>query len=210
MRIHFHFIRIFDIRHKGYLDAFDLNFFFREIREQLRQRGEEMVTFEDVKDEIYDMVSGIGNSRYTKSFFALSSDLFSYIVNVCFVQDLNRSLTWYFNSDKYGQSILLDLILVGVHLICLFQNAQCGIVLSFHRRPFLAALTVKRPPAKLSILHISQVKPKGSDKTHIYLDDLIACNQGKTVVSILTDIHGFCAYENRERIAADQPQDDFE
>ena len=49
--------RIFDIRHKGYLDAFDLNFFFREIQEQLRQRGEEMVTFEDVKDEIYDMVS---------------------------------------------------------------------------------------------------------------------------------------------------------
>lgn len=103
------FFRIFDIRHKGYLDAFDLNFFFREIQEQLRQRGEEMVTFEDVKDEIYDMV-----------------------------------------------------------------------------------------------------KPKGSEKSHIYLDDLIACNQGKTVVSILTDIHGFCAYENRERIAADQTQDDFE
>jgi len=103
------FFRIFDIRHKGYLDPFDLNYFFREIQDQWKHRGEEMVTFEDVKDEIYDMV-----------------------------------------------------------------------------------------------------KPQGVDKTHIHLDDLIDCGQGKTVISILTDINGFCAYENRERIAADQCQDDLE
>ena len=79
----------------------------------------------------------------------------------------------------------------------------------FFRPSLSLPVTNQSTTAQILILSI-QVKPKGGDKTRITLDDLISCNQGKTVVSILTDIHGFCAYENRERIAADQNQDDYE
>lgn len=45
------------------------------------------------------------------------------------------------------------------------------------------------------------IKPK--DPTKIYLKDLIACNHGETVVSILIEFHKFWAYENRETMVAD-------
>ncbi|XP_066591199.1 serine/threonine-protein phosphatase 2A regulatory subunit B'' subunit gamma-like [Prorops nasuta] len=48
--------RILDINNKGYLDTFCLNYFFRAIQEQMTIHGQERVSFEDVKDEIFDMV----------------------------------------------------------------------------------------------------------------------------------------------------------
>lgn len=48
--------RILDINNKGYLDTFCLNYFFRAIQEQMTFHGQEPVPFEDVKDEIFDMV----------------------------------------------------------------------------------------------------------------------------------------------------------
>ena len=48
--------RILDIKQKGYLDPFDLNFFFRAIQKQLKKYGHEPVPFKDIQDEIYDMV----------------------------------------------------------------------------------------------------------------------------------------------------------
>ncbi|KAK3926477.1 Serine/threonine-protein phosphatase 2A regulatory subunit B'' subunit gamma [Frankliniella fusca] len=48
--------RILDINNQGYLDTFCLNFFFRAIQEQMSVHGQEPVNFEDVKDEIFDMV----------------------------------------------------------------------------------------------------------------------------------------------------------
>lgn len=51
-----YFFRILDVRHQGYLDAFTLNYFFRDIVEQMRKHNQEPVRFEDVKDEIFDMV----------------------------------------------------------------------------------------------------------------------------------------------------------
>ncbi|CAB3372193.1 Hypothetical predicted protein [Cloeon dipterum] len=48
--------RILDVQGKGYLDVFSLNYFFRAIQQQLRLHGQEPVSFEDVKDEIFDMV----------------------------------------------------------------------------------------------------------------------------------------------------------
>lgn len=48
------------------------------------------------------------------------------------------------------------------------------------------------------------IKPK--DPTKIYLKDLIACNQGETVVSILIEFHKFWAYENREAMVAAEEQ----
>ncbi|KAK3093581.1 hypothetical protein FSP39_017691, partial [Pinctada imbricata] len=48
--------RILDVQHKGYLNVFSLNFFFRAIQEQMKLHGQEPVSFHDVKDEIFDMV----------------------------------------------------------------------------------------------------------------------------------------------------------
>ena len=51
-----YFFRLLDIRRKGYLDAFAINFFFRDIQRQLAVEEQPMVEFQDIKDEIFDMV----------------------------------------------------------------------------------------------------------------------------------------------------------
>ena len=48
--------KLLDIRSLGYLDVFALHYFFRSIQEQLKQHDQEPVAFEDIKDEIFDMV----------------------------------------------------------------------------------------------------------------------------------------------------------
>ncbi|KAJ8925834.1 hypothetical protein NQ315_009686 [Exocentrus adspersus] len=48
--------RILDIKNCGYLDSFTLNYFFRAIQEQMKAHGAEPVSFQDVKDELFDMV----------------------------------------------------------------------------------------------------------------------------------------------------------
>lgn len=95
--------RILDINYQGYLDAFTLNYFFRAIQDQMKAHGAELVSFEDVKDELFDMV-----------------------------------------------------------------------------------------------------RPENPEK--ITLNDLLACGQGDTFVSILIEFHGFWAYENREAVTAESGQ----
>ena len=53
--LHF-FFKILDIDSKGYLNVFTLNYFFRSIQEQMLQQNHVPVNFQDVKDEIFDMV----------------------------------------------------------------------------------------------------------------------------------------------------------
>ncbi|KAK6481340.1 serine/threonine-protein phosphatase 2A regulatory subunit B'' subunit gamma isoform X1 [Huso huso] len=48
--------KLLDIENKGYLNVFTLNYFFRAIQEQMKLHGQEQVSFQDVKDEIFDMV----------------------------------------------------------------------------------------------------------------------------------------------------------
>lgn len=48
--------RILDVQAVGHLNIFSLNFFFREIQEEMKKHGHEPVKFLDVKDEIFDMV----------------------------------------------------------------------------------------------------------------------------------------------------------
>merc|ERR1719394_1027652 len=48
--------KLLDIQGKNYLTRFDLNYFFRAIQHMMIQHGQEPVIFEDVKDEIFDMV----------------------------------------------------------------------------------------------------------------------------------------------------------
>ncbi|KAK7864144.1 hypothetical protein R5R35_007659 [Gryllus longicercus] len=57
--------RILDIHGKGFLDTFCLNYFFRSIQEQMAIHGQEPVSFEDVKDEIFDMVKPIDPTKIT-------------------------------------------------------------------------------------------------------------------------------------------------
>ena len=51
-----YYFRILDVRQQGHLDAFTLNFFFRDIIKEMEKHNQEPVKFEDVKDEIFDMV----------------------------------------------------------------------------------------------------------------------------------------------------------
>ena len=51
-----YYFRILDVRQQGHIDAFTLNFFFRDIIREMEKHNQEPVKFEDVKDEIFDMV----------------------------------------------------------------------------------------------------------------------------------------------------------
>jgi serine/threonine-protein phosphatase 2A regulatory subunit B'' len=50
------------------------------------------------------------------------------------------------------------------------------------------------------------VKP--ADPLRITLADLVACKQGDTVVSMLTDVRGFWQHDNRETLAQQQEEED--
>ncbi|XP_033120249.1 serine/threonine-protein phosphatase 2A regulatory subunit B'' subunit gamma-like [Anneissia japonica] len=60
-----YFFRLLDVQGRGYLNIFALNYFFRAIQDQMRQHGQEPVSFEDVKDEIFDMVKPADPLRIT-------------------------------------------------------------------------------------------------------------------------------------------------
>ncbi|KAL4716420.1 hypothetical protein ACJJTC_015848 [Scirpophaga incertulas] len=57
--------RVLDINSQGYLDAFTLNYFFKAIQEQMVAHGAEPVNFDDVKDEIFDMIRPKHPARIT-------------------------------------------------------------------------------------------------------------------------------------------------
>lgn len=57
--------RILDVEQKGYLTAFTLNYFFKGIQDQIQTHRAEFVNFDDVKDEIFDMVKPAHSSRIT-------------------------------------------------------------------------------------------------------------------------------------------------
>uniref|UniRef100_A0A8C5BAK1 Protein phosphatase 2, regulatory subunit B'', gamma n=1 Tax=Gadus morhua TaxID=8049 RepID=A0A8C5BAK1_GADMO len=48
--------KLLDMENQGYLTVFSLNYFFRAIQEQMKIHGQEVISFQDVKDEIFDMV----------------------------------------------------------------------------------------------------------------------------------------------------------
>merc|ERR1712110_398722 len=51
-----YFFRILDVRQEGSINTFVFNYFFRDILKQMEKLNQEPVHFEDVKDEIFDMV----------------------------------------------------------------------------------------------------------------------------------------------------------
>ncbi|XP_043241636.1 serine/threonine-protein phosphatase 2A regulatory subunit B'' subunit gamma-like [Amphibalanus amphitrite] len=57
--------RILDVQQTGCLNVFALNYFFRAIQEQLKAHGQEPILFEDIKDEVFDMVKPADPLRIT-------------------------------------------------------------------------------------------------------------------------------------------------
>ena len=51
-----YFFKILDVKNQGFLNTFSLNYFFRDILKQMEKLSQDPVRFEDVKDEIFDMV----------------------------------------------------------------------------------------------------------------------------------------------------------
>ncbi|XP_040574043.1 serine/threonine-protein phosphatase 2A regulatory subunit B'' subunit gamma isoform X2 [Lepeophtheirus salmonis] len=60
-----YFFRILDIKQQGYLDHFTLNYFFKDILKEMDKLKQEPVLFEDVMDEIFDMISPKDPNRIT-------------------------------------------------------------------------------------------------------------------------------------------------
>ncbi|XP_060844459.1 serine/threonine-protein phosphatase 2A regulatory subunit B'' subunit gamma-like [Rhopalosiphum padi] len=48
--------RFLDIKNQGYLDSFTINYFSRAVAERLPKEQQQMVSMEDIKDEIFDMI----------------------------------------------------------------------------------------------------------------------------------------------------------
>lgn len=53
--LHF-FFKIFDVDGKGYLNSFDLLFFYKSIKNHLTQSSSNVVDFDYVRDEILDII----------------------------------------------------------------------------------------------------------------------------------------------------------
>ncbi|XP_062505435.1 serine/threonine-protein phosphatase 2A regulatory subunit B'' subunit gamma-like [Corticium candelabrum] len=51
-----YFFRLLDVQGKGYLNVYALNYFYRSMQEMMRVNAQEVIRFEDIKDEIFDMV----------------------------------------------------------------------------------------------------------------------------------------------------------
>lgn len=96
--------RILDLEGRGYLDSFCLRYYFKAIQDLMKTENQEPVSFENIQNEIFDMVKPVQPDRIT-------------------------------------------------------------------------------------------------------LNDLLNCEQGDTVISILIDLNGFCNHENRERMAAEATTD---
>lgn len=60
-----YFFRILDIDHKGYLTPLNLWVFFKGIQDQISTHRTQTVSFEDIKDEIYDMVRPVDPVKIT-------------------------------------------------------------------------------------------------------------------------------------------------
>lgn len=83
--------RILDIDHKGYLNPFDLNYFFRAIQRQLKRYNHEPVNLRDIQDEIYDMIKPQGDPHKIRLADLIASGHGETVVNILI--DLNSFWT---------------------------------------------------------------------------------------------------------------------
>lgn len=60
-----YFWKILDIRHQGYIDGFEINYFFGAVVRLLKDKGLDAVSVDDVRDEIFDMVCPLNRERIT-------------------------------------------------------------------------------------------------------------------------------------------------
>lgn len=60
-----YFFRILDVNRKGYLEQFTLYYFFKDIITMLQQNGQEVLDFNDICTEIFDIVKPITSNQIT-------------------------------------------------------------------------------------------------------------------------------------------------
>jgi len=60
-----YFFKLLDVNHRNYLNSFDLLFYFKGVQDLMQLHKQEIVAFEDVKDEIFDMVRPIDPLKLT-------------------------------------------------------------------------------------------------------------------------------------------------
>ena len=60
-----YFFRILDVNRKGYLEPLTLYYFFKDIIEMLKTSGQEVLEFQDICTEIYDIVQPRDPERIT-------------------------------------------------------------------------------------------------------------------------------------------------
>ncbi|XP_046458260.1 serine/threonine-protein phosphatase 2A regulatory subunit B'' subunit gamma-like [Daphnia pulex] len=60
-----YFFRLLDVNHRNHLNTFDLHFYFKGVQELMQQHKQEVVAFDDVNDEIFDMVRPADPSKIT-------------------------------------------------------------------------------------------------------------------------------------------------
>ncbi|CAG2104963.1 unnamed protein product, partial [Medioppia subpectinata] len=56
---------ILDIKSQRFIDSFTINYFFKAIQEQMRLQGQEPLNFDDVCNEIFDMVRPLEMAKIT-------------------------------------------------------------------------------------------------------------------------------------------------
>lgn len=80
--------RILDVQHTGYLTEQTLKYFFKGIEEQMLARSEEAVNFEDINNEIFDMVKPKDPNKITlqdlNNWFVLVNFLFAIVIVMTF------------------------------------------------------------------------------------------------------------------------------
>eukprot|EP01028_Stygiella_incarcerata_P013828 TRINITY_DN850_c0_g1_i3.p2 TRINITY_DN850_c0_g1~~TRINITY_DN850_c0_g1_i3.p2 ORF type:complete len:502 (+),score=130.78 TRINITY_DN850_c0_g1_i3:157-1506(+) len=77
-----YFWKIMDVSRTGSLTVFGIDYFFRDILKELDARGQETVSLEDIRDEIFDMVKPkdlISNVFQTDSFLTSGIQFLQYV-----------------------------------------------------------------------------------------------------------------------------------
>lgn len=83
--------KILDVQNVGFLHTFALNYFFRVIQEEMKKHGHEVVSLNDVKDEIFDMIKPPDPIRITLQDL-INSSQGDTVVNM--LVDVNGFLTY--------------------------------------------------------------------------------------------------------------------
>lgn len=109
--------RILDFEHTGYLTAFSLNYFFKGITDQIVAHRAERVDFEDVKDQVFDMVKPKDPLRITLKDLINWFVVFFFLIPIVFFNHLPIQF-----SSGQGETVIS--ILIEFHKFWAYDNRE--------------------------------------------------------------------------------------